>query len=184
MDCCQRCDNFSIYRSPIANIVQDKIHLNEQCMDARLIWDELDSQLESCDVHRLFISSTWHSTTRLVSLISHCILIWTFYEGWLMDSLVVVVLAVLVPFLLWYLTLAMATIHLLKPCRTPSLVKLSLLWDWDGRLPKSKHHTHKNRKTSTWALVQWRSKNTNHFWFYSVLLLNNKVYHGCITWSL
>ena len=129
-----------------------KTHMGRTWFSIRKLW---------CSPHISFFDVALDNN--LVSLISHCILIWTFYEGWIMDSLVVVVLVVLVPFLLWYLTLAMATLHFLKPCKTPGLVKLSLLWDWDGKLPKSKHRTHKNRKTSTWALVQRRSKNTNHF---------------------
>jgi hypothetical protein len=64
----------------------------------------------------------------LISLKSHCDLLWTFYEGLLIDSLVVFVLVVLVPFPLSYLTLAMATLHLLKPWRVLGLVKLLVRW--------------------------------------------------------
>ena len=78
-------------------------------------------------------------------------------------------LIVLVPFPHSYPTLAMATLHLHKPWRPPGLVKLSFLWAWDGSLPTSKHQTHENRYISTGALVQRGSKNTNHFWFYSVV---------------
>ena len=102
----------------------------------------------------------------LVSLKTNYILLLTIYEDYLIDSLVV-----LVPFPLSYLTLAMATLHLHKPWRPPGLVKLSLLLAWDGSSPTTKHQTHENRNISTRALVQMGSKNTNHFWFYSVVVV-------------
>jgi len=49
----------------ITNIVQDKVQLYEQYMDAKLIPEKPDSQAKSLDVHHLFLSSMWHLTTIL-----------------------------------------------------------------------------------------------------------------------